>query len=177
MMFNKILMVAVLFGVGTPDRVEAAETVKQYFVNNNKQSQTTMTATPMVGTYGFDGVEVGGKFSFEPFPNGFVEPINDSVSFEAGLFRGVGSKRARTLATVAMRWDFNLIPLWSVFGAPGFVIRNDRKINEDDYEESDPEGRLAFCIGGLFNFADDKALRLELDYGESTMRAGYMFRF
>lgn len=169
------ITVVLLAGSFLSEQAPAAESVKQYFVNNNKPAPTTMAATPMVGTYGFDGFEIGGKFSFEPFPNGFVEPINDSVSFEAGLFRGATKNRSRTLATVAMRWDFNLIPLWTVFGAPGITLRNERKSGVD--EESDPTGRVAFSLGGLFNFADSKALRLELDYIESTMRAGYMLCF
>ena len=80
----------------------AAETVETYFVKNNKTPYGTMTAGPMIGTYSASGVEIGGKFSFEPFPKGFVEPINDSVSFEAGVARGQSENWTRMVTSISM---------------------------------------------------------------------------
>jgi len=154
--------------------IQAADTVETYFVKNNKVAYGTMTAGPMVGTYGASGIEIGGKFSFEPFPNGFVQPINDSVSFETGIFRGQSKHWTRMVTSLSMRWDFNLIPLWTVFGAPGISLRSEE---HNDLDRSLNRNSLAFAVGGFLNFSRAQALRLEFDLGETTMRAGYMFRF
>ncbi len=152
----------------------AEETVETYFVKNNKTPYGTMTAGPMVGTYGASGFEIGGKFSFEPFPNGFVQPINDSVSFEAGIFRGQSEHWTRMVTSISMRWDFNLIPLWTVFGAPGIALRNEE---HKDFNRSENNSGLAFSVGGFFNVSEKQAVRLEFDYVDTTMRAGYIFKF
>jgi hypothetical protein len=170
----KLFLYSALALVLASSSATAAETVETYFVKNNKVPYGTMTAGPMVGTYAASGFEIGGKFSFEPFPRGFVEPINDSVSFEAGLFRGQSSNWSRMVTTVAMRWDFNLIPLWTVFGAPGISLLNEE---HNDYDRNESSSSLALSVGGFLNLAEKQAVRVEFDYGEATMRAGYMFRF
>ncbi len=152
----------------------AAEKVETYFVKNNKAPYGTMTAGPMIGTYGASGVEIGGKFSFEPFPNGFVEPINDSVSFEAGVARGQSENWTRMVTSISMRWDFNLIPMWTVFGAPGIALRNEE---HKDLDRSENNSGIAFAVGGFFNVSEKQAVRLEFDYVDTTMRAGYIFKF
>ncbi len=158
----------------TSSPVLAKETVESYFVKNNKTPYGTMTAGPMVGTYGASGVEIGGKFSFEPFPNGFVEPINDSVSFEVGVFRGQSEHWTRMVTSISMRWDFNLIPLWTVFGAPGIALRSEE---HNDFDRTKNNSGLAFSVGGFLTVSEKQAVRLEFDYVDATMRAGYIFKF
>lgn len=167
-----VLLFALLPGAAS------AQTVQEYFVKNDKDPAGSMAVTPSAGTYSDyvgSGVEIGGRFSFEPFPRGFIEPINDSVSFEGGLFQGIGTDHTRFLVNASMRWDFNLIPQWTVFGAPGIALAShDRKDGKkDDESYLGP----AFALGGLYNFTNLQAIRLEFDVIQGTMRAGYMFRF
>lgn len=153
-----------------------AQTVKEYFVKNDKVPQGTMGITPTVGNYADSsgsGIEFGAKFSFEPFPKGFVQPINDSVSFEGGIFQGMSKNYTRRLLSASMRWDFNLIPAWTVFGAPGIAMRTHS--HKDGYSDNDAD--IALSVGGLYNIKPMQALRFEADMAESTLRAGYMFRF
>lgn len=154
-----------------------AETVKSHFIKNDAPPAGDMTITPMIGTMRLSGLELGVKASFQPFPHGFIPPINDSVSFEGGLLQGMGNDITRTLFSFSMRWDFHLIPSWTVYAAPGLGYENIHFRGDKSYRADDSDIGPALSIGGFFNFAPTQALRLEFDVHEVTQRIGYTFRF
>lgn len=147
-------------------------TIRKNFLNSNESTAQTVTVTPMAGTYALIGGQVGIKGSVQILDDGFIGPLNDSVSVEVGYFRGSWLDLQLQSFEATMRWDFHLLPAWAVYGAPGFAFEKQWVyINDKKYE---PEMR--FTIGTSYAFANNFAVRGEYDVFATALRGGVTFK-
>lgn len=153
------------------DGAMARSRVRQHFIESNTSPRADWVVSPMVGVFPFAAVELGGKVSHEFVPDGFIDAINDSISGEASLF--VGKYRGDSSSYIAgnMRWDFHLVPEWTVFGAPGISVR------QVEGEDNDTFPRVSFQLGGFWNIQPNLALRADVDLEDVNPRGGISFRF
>jgi hypothetical protein len=148
----------------------ARSRVQQHFLNSDTSPQADWMVSPMIGVFPFAAVEIGAKGSHEFVPDGFIEALNDSVSGEVSFFYGKYRGDTSSYFSGNMRWDFHLVPEWTVFGAPGLSVRH------RDGEDNDGIPRVSFQVGGFWNIQPNLALRADIDVEDINPRVGVSFR-
>lgn len=130
--------------------------------------------TPLLGLTSHNVPELGLLGSFVIVENGFVPPINNSVSLEGGIFQDITDVNPVGSVVARMRWDFHPHPQWTGFVAPETAV----------YFGKHPDFRpfqINLILGGFFHISDTISLRAELDNGlnrfHDALRVGASFRF
>lgn len=150
----------------------AESRVKLHFIHNNTSPQQDFVLSPMATLTPFGTQEIGARFSTELWNDGFISALNDSVSVEGSAFFGRWKSRDGSSSYFSgnMRWDFHLVPEWTVFAAPGFSLR---KFGSGSASYVLPSTQ----VGGFWNFQENMALRADVELEHLTPRFGVAFRF
>jgi hypothetical protein len=147
-------------------------TLRSYFLEGDKIPKSNFTLSGFAGVYGFIGYHMGAKTSVLLVRDGFIGAVNDSISAELGLFYYTWLYFKQVKYSGSMRWDFHLLPAWTVYAAPGLVAEKYTNLQYND----EYDFQLSITLGAFWNVARHFALRGEVDVRDQSLRAGATLR-
>lgn len=173
MRFSFVSWLGLCFSLTTvAPQIYAGNPVQRHFLQSSDSPQQEYLLSPMIIFTPFGPQEVGARFATELWNDGFLAALNDSVSAEGSVFIGRwdGHDGMSSYVSANMRWDFHLVPAWTVFASPGLAIRS---YGSDDDTIFGPSLQL----GGFWNIQPDLAVRADIEVEHFTPRVGIAFRY
>lgn len=157
-----------------PAMTVEAPSSRRFVTDGGNPAPGRVLLSPMFGGYAISGIEYGAKLSVQVLDHGFVPALNNSVSVEAGAFKGTWhgffGKSESLFYTATGRWDFHLHPSWTVFGGAGLLYEKVLTIADIPQDEVEIEPTLV--TGGMLVLTDNLRLRAEFDSASASYRFG-----
>ena len=127
---------------------------------------------PLINSFANNALNFNFWAVFPSLNKGFLDGINDSFSWEAGIYSGwvwsgytVIRHNFSFMPAAGGRWNFHLTPRWNIYAAAriGLLI-NDFQL------------RGAGAIGALWKYNDDFSIRAEMD-SQHLLNLGVSFPY